>query len=258
MGESKCGNAVGLVPHICTTFTFGTLLQEVPGGSPMKRVRVTIHPGEADLPLTYDEVTSADEPPVNVEVLNWNITAIPATFLLRVRGDIQQFGNVLERDDAVEEFELLQMADRECYCFVRGEGSADARALWETFKQGSLMTVPPATWNNDGSYTFTVVGTDADIQAAMETAQKASDDIPDSVQVDIEAVGSGRVAPELPGDRLANRQREALATAVDLGYYRSPREATVEDVARELDCAPSTAAEHLRKAEAAVIGALFT
>ncbi|MFC7174018.1 helix-turn-helix domain-containing protein [Haloplanus litoreus] len=39
------------------------------------------------------------------------------------------------------------------------------------------------------------------------------------------------------------------------GYYDSPREGSVADVAATLDVAPGTAAEHLRKAEATVMRA---
>jgi predicted DNA binding protein len=40
-------------------------------------------------------------------------------------------------------------------------------------------------------------------------------------------------------------------------YYAVPREATIETVARGLDCATTTAAAHLKKAEATVFRALF-
>lgn len=40
-------------------------------------------------------------------------------------------------------------------------------------------------------------------------------------------------------------------------HYEIPREATIDDVASALDCAPATAAEHLRKAESAVLADLF-
>lgn len=52
---------------------------------------------------------------------------------------------------------------------------------------------------------------------------------------------------------LSERQSEAVTVALDLGYYETPREATVAEVAERLDCAPGTAAEHLRKAEAALV-----
>ncbi|MFC6975764.1 helix-turn-helix domain-containing protein [Halomicroarcula sp. GCM10025709] len=57
--------------------------------------------------------------------------------------------------------------------------------------------------------------------------------------------------------RLSDRQREAVEAALSLGYYDIPRTATHEAVADALDCAPSTAAEHLRKAESRVLHALF-
>jgi predicted DNA binding protein len=54
---------------------------------------------------------------------------------------------------------------------------------------------------------------------------------------------------------LSDRQREAVRAALDIGYYDQPRGATHEDVAAALDCAPSTASEHLRKAEAELVRA---
>jgi len=53
---------------------------------------------------------------------------------------------------------------------------------------------------------------------------------------------------------LTDRQRAALDTALDLGYYDVPRAASVADVAVELDCATSTAGELLRKAGRASSG----
>lgn len=216
----------------------------------MKRVRLTIHPGESRLPETFDAVTGADEPFVTVEVVNWNVIDDPAAFLLRVAGDLERFERLLRADDAIEEYELLPVGGDACYCFLAGEGPADARVLWETFKRGSLLTIPPARWNADGSYTFALVGRDADLQAAI-------DDVPAGVRVEVDAVGGSRVAPDSVVGRLSDRQRDALEAAADLGYYASPRAATTAAVAGRLDCAPLTAAEHLRKAEATLVRALL-
>ncbi len=54
---------------------------------------------------------------------------------------------------------------------------------------------------------------------------------------------------------LTRRQREVLLEAVRLGYYRVPRHTTVREVARRLRIARSTAEEHLRAAESAMIRA---
>lgn len=92
----------------------------------------------------------------------------------------------------------------------------------------------------DGSYTFTVIET-----------------VPDGVTVTVEAVGGREVADESLLGRLTERQRAAVTAALDCGYYDVPHRTTTEDVARALDCAPSTAAEHLQRAEAAVLRGLF-
>jgi len=55
---------------------------------------------------------------------------------------------------------------------------------------------------------------------------------------------------------LTDRQQEAVHAALEHGYYEVPREGTVEDVAATLDCAPSTASNHLRKAEARLVEAV--
>lgn len=216
----------------------------------MKRIRVTVRPGDLDLPRTFDRATRDGDRSVRVQVVNWNVAAPTAAFLLRVRGDVDRFESLLRDDPDVDEYDLLPVGDDECYCFVAGPGTADARALWENFKRGSLMTVPPAEWNPDGTYTFTVVGRDADVQAAV-------DEIPAGARVDVESVGGTTVATDGVIDRLSDRQRQAIRAAIDLGYYDSPRGATTDDVARELDCATSTAAEHLRKAESKLVLALF-
>lgn len=59
--------------------------------------------------------------------------------------------------------------------------------------------------------------------------------------------------PEVSGATLSDRQREAVEAGLALGYYEVPREASHEDVAEAIDCAPSTAAEHRRKAEAKLL-----
>ena len=56
-----------------------------------------------------------------------------------------------------------------------------------------------------------------------------------------------------PGSGLTDRQSAALSVAIELGYFDSPRRASVEDVAHQLGVSPSTAVEHLRKAEKKIL-----
>lgn len=93
--------------------------------------------------------------------------------------------------------------------------------------------------------TATVVGPDDHLTAAMQ-------DLPDELTgaVTIDSITSYEPEATSLRDALTERQRTVLDAAVDIGYYATPRRATVEDVARTLDLAPSTVSEHLRKLEA--------
>lgn len=50
-------------------------------------------------------------------------------------------------------------------------------------------------------------------------------------------------------EALTARQREVLETAFELGFYEVPREASTEDVARELGLDTATVSDHLQRAE---------
>jgi hypothetical protein len=58
---------------------------------------------------------------------------------------------------------------------------------------------------------------------------------------------------EPPGDGLTDRQHEALRIAYELGYFEIPRQASLEDVAAELDITPSSVSERLRRGQTQLI-----
>ena len=216
----------------------------------MKRVRITISPPDAYLPPVYRLLTREATYLDRVQIVNWNVAEPPVGFLLWVRGDYRRLGREIETGENVRDFGLFPDGDDEAYCFLAAERSTPARALFENFTRGDLLTVPPIECHDDGSSTFTLVGTDAAIQAAVE-------DIPEGVDVTVEAVGAGPVAADDAVSSLSPRQRDAVRVALRVGYYDVPREASTEDVARELDFATATASEHLRKAERRVFSELF-
>lgn len=59
--------------------------------------------------------------------------------------------------------------------------------------------------------------------------------------------------PEPPGNGLTDRQLEALRTAYEMGYFRIPRDASLETVAEELDLSASAVSERLRRAQTQLI-----
>jgi predicted DNA binding protein len=58
---------------------------------------------------------------------------------------------------------------------------------------------------------------------------------------------------EPPGEGLTDRQQEALRIAYERGYFDIPREASLEDVAEELDVTASSVSERLRRAQTRLI-----
>lgn len=81
-------------------------------------------------------------------------------------------------------------------------------------------------------------------------------------------IESKREISAVPGDRplltpetalpdLSSRQREALVTAHEMGYYRIPRETTTADIAGEMGVGRRTAEEHLRRAENKLVAGMM-
>ena len=216
----------------------------------MKRVRITLQPRGAYAPPIYERLAGGANSLERAQIVNWNVASPPTGFLFRLEGEYRRFERERADSPMVSDYEILPVTDRDCYCFLEGDVSAAARSLFENFTRGSLMTIPPIECNDDGTNTFAIVGTEADIQAAV-------DGVPDGVGVTVERVGGKCVAADSVVGRLSARQREAVEIALELGYYDVPREATTEDVGDELGCATSTAAEHLQKAEIRVMSSLL-
>lgn len=214
----------------------------------MQRVQLTLAFDGLEVPETFERATAHDD--VSVDVLNWNAASRPAAFLLRVYGDSDAFEAMVEADPVVQAYELAPETESASLCYLVGEASAGTQAMFAHFSAGSLLSVPPVQWCDDGTCSFALFGTRADVQTAVDEA-------PAGVSVTVEAVGGDRLAPDAVRQRLSSRQREAVEAALELGYYEEPRSATTEDLGRALDCAPSTAATHLRKAESRLLRALF-
>jgi DNA-binding CsgD family transcriptional regulator len=55
---------------------------------------------------------------------------------------------------------------------------------------------------------------------------------------------------------LTDRQQEVLLTALRKGYYRTPREATHEEIAADLSCSASVVGQHLRRIETKLVSSV--
>ena len=213
------------------------------------RVRITADGREGEIHPMYD--VWANAPFVErATALQWNFTGDALGILHYAVGDADAFEAAVEEIPEVVGYELARAGEGAFYVYVR-DATTDALVdLFGPITRGGLVVVPPIRYREDGTVTFSLFGPAAEMQAALGA-------VPDLVDVTVEEVsGLGATAAAVE-TRLTERQREAVSTAVELGYYEVPRETGHDEIATALGCSRSTAAEHLRKAESKIVTSLF-
>ncbi|MUW14669.1 DNA-binding protein [Halorubrum sp. CBA1125] len=170
------------------------------------------------------------------------------TFLFYVEGDIDVYADALRSVDRIREFEVTRIDETGHYVFLTQRRDAVDDAMFDPLQRTGVVVVPPIEFRPDGVARLTVVGEGEPLRDALAG-------LPDRIETTVLRIGEYDWRQHLFDPDLTDRQFDALAAAVEIGYYEAPREATVEEVAARIDASPSTASEHLRKAESAVMAA---
>lgn len=116
------------------------------------------------------------------------------------------------------------------------------RISWEF----CVFLEPPLTCVRDGDLQVSYVATERTFQRAMSV-------VPDDVEVILESKRPFEPDENVFLAKLTPQQRRLFETAIELGYYGSPRETTYEEIGREVGIAGGTVGEHLRKIEAKLV-----
>lgn len=214
----------------------------------MKHLRLTIKAGggQDESASMFQELSMA--PYLDRVVgLHLNASDTRLGLLIYIEGDIDTFRNQIQQKPEVLDFEIMITDDSCFYTYFQTELNGISKQLFATLTRGSLLMVPPYNYG-DGSVTISLFGPTDEVQEAV--AQ-----VPDPFEVTINEVSGMEATPGLTEPLLSERQYDALEAATDIGYYDIPRQGTYEDIAARIGCAPSTAAEHLRKAESKIIRA---
>ena len=219
------------------------------GDGIVKHVRLTMRAPEGTVHPVFDMLTRGEHVE-RVDGLHWNFSEDRLGILHYVEGDFDTYVSKLKSISSVLDYDIAPTDDKRFYVYHRCIVTGGAQDLFETFTRDTLLMVPPIKFSNDGSATFSLFGEGAEVQAAL-------DSVPEIIEVNVHEVSGMADTPEVTAAALTVRQREAVEAALSLGYYDIPREASYEDVAEAMDCAPSTAAEHLRKAERKVVRSKF-
>lgn len=182
------------------------------------------------------------------ELWSWSFVGDLPTVLFRAVGDVEAYRERIADVDSVQSFDLTPVTDSTFYSFVHAEPSEREWEWMLAFNRASIVVMPPVVYTDEGEALFEVLGDPEDLRGMLA-------EFPDRIDTTVERVGEYDRF-RTPAAPLTDRQRDVVETAVELGYYDVPREATLEDVAAELDVAASTVSDHLRKAEAEVMTSL--
>ncbi len=211
-------------------------------GDAMKALHVTYREPPADRHPMQEFLEESDALET-VQLWNWNLLDDVDCLLFRVEGDRDAYEDALAAVPWVRTYSVAPVGNGEFFAYVEHETRDPDVGFRAAFSGRRLVVAFPVEFTERGTE-LTVLGRPADLQAVL-------DDLPERADVTVDYVGS-YPGPPSSAD-LTARQRDALAAAEAVGYYEVPREGSVADVAERLDCAPSTASNHLRKAEAALV-----
>ena len=169
--------------------------------------------------------------------------------LYRLQGDPTMISDALDGLSDVIAQDVLDVQGDVFHLYLHVRPGEPAGQLMALAQRYALIIDTPLAFTDRGGLRLTVVGTHDMLQRALK-------DLPNDIQISVEQVG--QYSPDRPNliSILTERQAEVFRTAVEEGYYEIPRQATHADIANELDCAPSTIDEHLRKAESRVLSTL--
>jgi predicted DNA binding protein len=165
----------------------------------------------------------------------------------------------LSGDPAAAEAVLADHAEVFDHEVVAADGGVDAFAHVaerETLSE-LLAIVEDHALLLDRPFPVTEAGVAVTVAGRSESLRAAYGELTGWIPLSVEWTGTYDPGAVGVLSRLTDRQREAIETAHELGFYESPRGVTHEGIADELGCAPSTANELLRRAEAAVLEGLL-
>jgi hypothetical protein len=207
----------------------------------MKRVTMTVTYSEETAHQTHRQLMR-DSPASRSDLLVWG-PMLDVTSLSWFDADRDAVRDLLDGVDAVSDVALVP-GDAGTYAFVDRSEHEFEREVLSLVSGAQVVFVPPLTFYETGELQFEAVG-------EQDRLSEFYRDLSELVDVRIDRVHTFR--RRQTSASVTEKQRDALEAAVSAGYYEIPRTGSVEDVAAALDCAPSTAGELLRRAEAAVV-----
>lgn len=192
----------------------------------------------------------AAEPDLDTELIYY-LNPLPEgsyVELSRFRGDMDRARELFAASPAVRRFRAP--AETDGIVYLQYDSAPVLDELMASLASNAVVISWPVRFTADSlGVEMTLVGTSSALQGSFEA-------YPDALDVQLRKTGDYVEMVTGPLDALTDRQREILAVATRRGYYQYPRATTQRELARELDIAPGTVAEQLRRIEATLMGTL--
>jgi hypothetical protein len=155
--------------------------------------------------------------------------------LVEVLGpDIDEVLEEVEATEAVRAFELLERSETRAVF----QYETDVAELYRVVREAGIVPAFPYTIRN-GELLFTTTTTAERLSRLAESLRSLG------IPFDVTSVAGTGDEPSL----LTERQRQFVETAVEAGYYDTPRGCTLTELAAEIGVASSTASRILHRAE---------
>ncbi|MFC7078536.1 helix-turn-helix domain-containing protein [Haloarcula halophila] len=162
--------------------------------------------------------------------------------LAEASGDQEQYREIMERSPHVSSY--LTAGEDPWMAVSQFEPTEVVRNSLQLQRESPLVLDTPIRFTADDTLKVTYLGTDdvfSDLYDYVESV--------DYMDVDVLQTGEYESDGSTFSRMITDRQEEVLETAVELGYYDEPRQASLEDISDVVGIRPGTVGEHLRKAE---------
>jgi DNA-binding NarL/FixJ family response regulator len=209
----------------------------------MRYVTVVMHPvDEVFHPVSkqLEEATDLTREAIHAVEQLENGTVV---MLTEVGGNLDNYRSIMADAPGVLGFTVS--GDESGYCYVHIEPTPPIEHLIERQQTGEFVVEFPVEITKDGGHRVTMVGREEDFANAPSIP-------PAGVEMELVSMGPYHPEVERVFSGLTDRQQEVLETAIRLGYYETPREATHDDIAEQVGVEPSTVGKHLRHVESRV------
>lgn len=202
---------------------------------PTANLNVEIPPG------AWIHDVSTDHPDATFRVLSVHSSDATGVVLLEIDSrDVDPILSAIEAHDEVLAFEPIGTEDRTTLVQVE---TANPRLLSAVLSAGVPLQTPFEVHAGLASWEIT---TSSDRLSSLGDRLDAA-----GIEYDLQSVQHHAVDPTK--QLLTDRQREVLMTAYEMGYYETPRRATLTEVAGSLDVSKATVSDILHRAEGRVV-----